>query len=298
MALNDDAVLTAATGYVLLANPGTAKPSPAMIATFDPVTFGAEIQTVAITGSPTGGALTLTLGAQTTAAIPHNATAPTAQMALEALSNIGEGNVKVSGGPFPGTAMTVTFIGKLQGKAQPLMTATPSLSGGTSSTANVTRTTTVNGWEMVGHTAEDELPEWGFDGGDTETRGTWQKKVLKEVVTETAADYVTFRLVQFDDLAFALYYGVPNGGAPGVAEFTVKGTVGGTTEKGLLVVIVDGPEKVGFYSGKSSVRREDAISLATDEFGVLPLRATFLEDANGDYFSWIGGAIVGNPDTP
>src|SRR2546430_63924 len=59
------------------------------------------MQTVTITGAPTGGTFTLTIGGQTTAAIPYNANAATVQAAVAALSSVGAGNVMVSGGPGP-----------------------------------------------------------------------------------------------------------------------------------------------------------------------------------------------------
>lgn len=87
-----------------------------------------EVQTVTITGSPTGGTFTLTFDGQTTAAIAHNATAATVRAALEALSNIPTGDVTVTGSA--GGPYTVTFVGSLGGKNQPAMTATASLTGG------------------------------------------------------------------------------------------------------------------------------------------------------------------------
>ena len=40
------------------------------------------------------------------------------------------------------------------------------------------------GWADIGHTSRNDLPEFGFEGGDTEIRGSWQKKKLREVTTE------------------------------------------------------------------------------------------------------------------
>jgi hypothetical protein len=62
-----------------------------------------EVQTITLTGSPTGGTFTLTFNGQTTAPIAYNASAATVDSALEALSNIGSGDVSVtgsSGGPW------------------------------------------------------------------------------------------------------------------------------------------------------------------------------------------------------
>jgi hypothetical protein len=101
-----------------------------------------EVQTVTVTGTPTGGTYTLTWSGQTTAGIPYNATAAQVKAALEALSNINVGDVSVSGGPHPGTAVQVTFVGRFMGDDQPQMTASASgLTGGTSPAVTVTTTT-------------------------------------------------------------------------------------------------------------------------------------------------------------
>ena len=99
----------------------------------------AEVQTVTITGTPTGGTFTLTYAGQTTAAIAYNANAAAVQAALEALSNLDAGDVAVGGGPGPGTPWTVTFALALGNPAQ--MTATGSFIGGTAPAVAVTTTT-------------------------------------------------------------------------------------------------------------------------------------------------------------
>lgn len=98
-----------------------------------------EVQTVTITGAPTGGNFTLTYSGQTTANIAHNATAATVQARLNALSNIDEGDVAVTGGPGPGTPYTVTFDADLGDVAQ--MTAAHTFTGGTTPTVAVSTTT-------------------------------------------------------------------------------------------------------------------------------------------------------------
>jgi hypothetical protein len=100
-----------------------------------------EVQTVTITGTPTGGTFTLTYSGQTTAAIAYNATAAAVDSALEALSNVGAGQVAVTGGPGPGTPYVVTFTGTLAGKNVNQMTATGTFTGGTTPTIAVTTTT-------------------------------------------------------------------------------------------------------------------------------------------------------------
>ncbi|MFG2532714.1 hypothetical protein ACGFR7_32810, partial [Streptomyces sp. NPDC048516] len=99
-----------------------------------------EVQTVTITGSPTGGTFTLTWNSQTTAAIAYNATAATVRTALEALSNIAPGDVTVTGSA--GGPYTVTFGGANLGDDVAQMTASgASLTGGSSPAVSVATTT-------------------------------------------------------------------------------------------------------------------------------------------------------------
>ena len=101
-----------------------------------------EVQSVTITGTPTGGTFTLTTTrggvSSTTGAIAYNATAAAVQSALEALTNIGVGRVAVTGGPGPGTAFTVTYD---VNEDVPQLTATGSLTGGSSPGVTIATTT-------------------------------------------------------------------------------------------------------------------------------------------------------------
>lgn len=100
-----------------------------------------EVQTVTISGAPTGGTFTLTFGGQTTAAIAFDATAGAVQTALRALSSIGADNVTVGGGPGPGTPYVVTFVGQMGGQNVALMTSAHAFTGGTAPTIAVAETT-------------------------------------------------------------------------------------------------------------------------------------------------------------
>jgi hypothetical protein len=96
-----------------------------------------EVQTVTVTGSPTGGTFTLTYDSATTSTIAYNASAATVQAALIALSTIEAGNVSVSGsngGPY-----TVTFQG---GQNVSQLTASGAgLTGGSSPSVSVATAT-------------------------------------------------------------------------------------------------------------------------------------------------------------
>lgn len=293
MALDDDALFTAAKGYIYVGDVGTAAPSAADVSAFDVATYGLEQQTITITGTPTGGTFTLTWNSQTTSGIAYNATAATVQTALEALSNIESGDVTVTGGPGPGTPYVVTF--HQVGNPAQFTASAVSLTGGTSPAVTPTTSTAFSGWEQLGHTSRDDLPEFGFDGGDAETRGTWQNDALKEVITEALVDFVTFNLHQFDETGLSLYYGQDNSGSAAAGEFRVDSAPTAATERSLLMVIVDGDATIAFYARKASIRRGDAIGLEVDGFAVLPLRATFLKDGTNELFRWISEDIPVNP---
>jgi hypothetical protein len=144
-----------------------------------------EVQTVTITGAPTGGTYTLTWSGQTTAAIPYNATAAQVKTALEALSNINVGDVAVSGGPHPGTAIVVTFGGQYLGDDQPAMTATASLTGGSTPAVAIATTTAGGGASASDGTevlAGFLVSEISFNPGSTKASGAllWYGEVFAD----------------------------------------------------------------------------------------------------------------------
>jgi hypothetical protein len=116
-----------------------------------------EVQTVTITGVPTGGTFTLSFGGQTTSPIAYNAIASAVQSALQALSTIGTGNATVAGSA--GGPYTVTFVGALSGIDVALLTASgASLTGGTTPTVTVVATTPgVTGWLDAGWISDKGL---------------------------------------------------------------------------------------------------------------------------------------------
>jgi hypothetical protein len=67
----------------------------------------AGVQTVTLSGTPTAGTFTLTVGSATTTPITYSATSSVVQSALNALP--GYSSLTVTGGPGPSTAWVVTF---------------------------------------------------------------------------------------------------------------------------------------------------------------------------------------------
>ncbi len=172
-----------------------------------------EEQTIAITGSPTGGSFTLSFGGETTAPIAFNATAAQVDAALEALSTIGAGNVACSGPDLPGGSIVVEFTGALAGQDVALLTIDDSaLTGGTSPTGSVTETTTgrsvqgvlggdataslVNGRIVItdaaeGYSKSDFSMTWSGDGTLT-TPGYF------EVATIGGEEVKSFNIITYD----------------------------------------------------------------------------------------------------
>jgi hypothetical protein len=112
---------------------------------YGPYTVSNEAQTLTEGGSGLTS-FTITWSGQTTASIDDDATAAEVQAALEALSNIGVGDVVVTGGPLASGPFTVTFTGALAGTDVAAMTTTPT--GGTGTV--VVATATAGGTEGSG----------------------------------------------------------------------------------------------------------------------------------------------------
>jgi len=147
-------------------------------------------------------------------------------------------------------------------------------------------TTGISPWVQLGHTSRDDLPVFGFDGGDSETKGSWQNASLRRVTTEVAQDFVTFNALQLDEAILSYYYGVTNPGST-VGKFDVTDSATSGIETALLIVIVDGDATIGFHASKVSMGREDSIELAVDEFVGVPLRASVLKSGSNPLFSWL-----------
>jgi hypothetical protein len=158
---NENAIL-AGGPRLRLAEYGTADPEYNDLAPGGSIDWEVNaVQTVTITGTPTGGTFTLTVTdpdtgeTETTAGIAYNAAASAVKSALEALTFIGVGDVACSGGAFPGTPVAITFQGDLAGRTIALITASAaSLTGGTSPAVTVANTT-----EGYGYTEPFKLTE-------------------------------------------------------------------------------------------------------------------------------------------
>lgn len=298
MPLENNSVWLAEQAFIFTAPLGTTVPTDDAIQAFDPdtpdafetVTRQDEVQNVAITGTPTGGTFTLTFLGQTTTGIAYNATAAAVQTALLALSNLDTGDVTVTGGPGPATPWVVTFGGAYDNLSVPQMTATSSLTGGTTPTVTVTTTTQggvvsgSTGWVHLGHTDLDEDLKGEEEGGKTEVRGTRQAPNLR-TRDEPVTDFFTANVVQWTENTLKLYYG---GGTVTGGRFIAPKT-SRSQELMVLVIFVDGARNLGRLHRKCSVKRGGPVSVEADNFLRAPIRFTPLDPdvVNTSHTEWI-----------
>lgn len=272
--INDNAIFTAATGYIYTAPVGTPAPTRQELKKFDADTFGLPEFSVRVTGT---GKYTLTSKGKNTAQLDaRTSTAAEVQAALNKVVTNAQFVVVGSPGNF-----TVSVSAKGEVDASFI---TGAGAGSSTPTVAVSRTSEGAVWDPIGHTGDDELPEFGYEGGDTESKSTWQKKAIKEVTTETPVDYVTVKALQFDTPTMELYYGKNASAEEGV--FGVDNPGQSSVEKAVLIVMVDGDFKIGFSAAKASIRRDESISLSNEDFSTLPLRATFVKHPGRHLFEW------------
>lgn len=139
-------------------------------------------------------------------------------------------------------------------------------------------------WKPVGATSEEDLPEFGYEGGDTESKGTWQRKNIRQITTETPVDYVTWKTQAITKENLELYYGPNASTDPKRFGIDIPGK---TVQKAVLIVLVDGDDIIGFHAAQAAVGRDEAASVATDGFTTLPTRATFEKRTGARLFEWV-----------
>lgn len=138
-------------------------------------------------------------------------------------------------------------------------------------------------WESVGHTSLDEMPEFGRDGDEPSTLGSWQNKKLR-VINPDVTYTVTFNSVQANETTYQLYFGAGASATQADGSFRIPASPQ-AQEKALLVIIVDGDQYLPLWHPRVSLLGSDAVSTATDQFVTFPITGTFLADSS------IGGAI-------
>ncbi|MFB7643886.1 hypothetical protein ACFC0S_03180 [Streptomyces sp. NPDC056084] len=139
------------------------------------------------------------------------------------------------------------------------------------------------GWESIGHTSRDELPEFGRDGDDPEIKGSWQNAKLRSTNPDVTYS-ITFKSIQASPETYGLYFGAGPGAVQADKSFRIPATPVPQV-KALLVVLVDGTKFLPLWHPRVSLLGSDAVAMAVDDFVSFPIKGTFLGS------STIGNAI-------
>lgn len=220
------------TGLAWFAPQGTAGPAA--------VTYTAETQTVALTGSPVNFTLLwqgLSSGSQS-GSIATSALATALNTAWA--SKLAGGTISVSG--TPGSSYQITFPQALGNVA---LISNGGMTGGTSPTMNITETTPGAG----ANPATAPLPAGFVDAGMCDPSGLVMK------VAETSKDITAFGSLQVQRTLFTqgkqtfdVQFLETNHTTLEVYHRLPIGTTGTANPDGYIPNVVDGPPKVQFYS--------------------------------------------------
>jgi hypothetical protein len=145
------------------------------------------------------------------------------------------------------------------------------------------------GFTDLGHTDLDQILQFGTEGGDTSTKGSWQNSALREIVTVAKVDYMIIKSLQIlDNAVLSLYYG---GGSAATANEFAWPDNPTPTEKAVCLIMLDGVVPVALYASKASIRAESELEFASDDFTKAPLRVTFLKNGSNPRAVWIADRL-------
>lgn len=144
-------------------------------------------------------------------------------------------------------------------------------------------------WNELGHTDLDSILTFAQDGGDTETKASWQNSALRTVITTPAVDSFTLNAEQvLDNDVLTLYYG---GGDASVTDRFALPDTPAAIERSVMIVMQDGTVALGFSVQRASILRADAIGMDATDFMKLPLKFTVLQASGKPRAEWINASI-------
>ncbi|MFE3144746.1 hypothetical protein [Streptomyces scopuliridis] len=138
-------------------------------------------------------------------------------------------------------------------------------------------------WVNFGHTSSENLPELGREGDEPETKGSWQRKKLRQSSPDVTYS-VLINAIQATGETFQLYYGAGPSAVQADGSFRIPASPTPQT-KALLMVLVDGDSFLPLWAPNVSLIGSDAVQLASDAFAEFAIRGTWLGHSS------IGGAL-------
>jgi len=235
-----------------------------------------EVQTLSISGTPTGGDTKLmyqggpgTPVEEETTALTFDEIAADVDTALEALSSIGAGDVDCAGGPWPGTAITVTFATLLADQPIfPLKFTDFAMTGGTNVKGTVTRTAKgCAGWTEVPLVDEAGVElTFLYEGEDVEELG--RKMPIEEILTKYGLASIKFQVSKTTEAMVDL--ALPDGDVSG-AYMT------GGADRSYIAMAIHTDNCV-WYAPVVSATGSPALSYSNPNFTRLPIEFKCFED--------------------
>jgi len=137
----------------------------------------------------------------------------------------------------------------------------------------------------IGHTSRETPLTIAQDGGERTVHPSWQNTSLRESISPVSHMF-QFSLLQWDALAYQLYYG-----SGGTTDGDYYGVTKGTptpTEGALYIRVDDGPEFADFWIPRASILRADNVELDPENLSGFPVQATALGKSELAYLFQIG----------
>ena len=241
-------------------------------------TAATEVQTITLSGSPTGGTFTLSFQGQTTAGLAYNVAAAAVQTALQGLSTIGSGNATVTGtGPW-----VVTFAGSLADQGVDLIVANGSgLTGGTAPSIAVARTTAgKTGFKSPGLISEDGAAQ-DVKENSKEVRAYGLSTPVRKIVTSSDVTMKT-TMLETNPVSAAVYHRMSLNGitVTGGAFTTTEGTFR-SRRYAFVVDAVDGLNKIRMVCPNTEVTDRDGKQIKNGEVIQYGVTLTAYPDSTG-----------------
>jgi len=245
-------------------------------------TNASAVQSIAITGTPTGGTFNLSFGGQTATGIVYNATNTAIQTALQALSSIGTGNVTVTGSS---PTYTVTFTGRLASQPLATMTASGAFTGGTSPAIAVTTTTPGSmAWVSAGYVSEDGM-EMTIKEDSNDIRAYASFPVVRKIVKASETSFkLTFLETNIVTQAIRARYPLAgltsllaSGGEIAVTEGPAR-----TTRYSMSIDVTDGASRIRYYAPIVEVTDRESESIKAGEALTYGVTFSAYPDSSGN----------------
>ncbi|MEW1550950.1 hypothetical protein [Streptomyces tsukubensis] len=135
------------------------------------------------------------------------------------------------------------------------------------------------GWDAVGHTSLENGIEFGRDGDNPETRGSWQNPKLR-----TTNPDVTYSLklnaLQASADTYRLYFGAGPGAVEPDGTFKIPAKPI-PQPKAMLIVVVDATRMLPIYLPNVALLGSDAVTLDPTALLEFPITGTILAGSDG-----------------